>query len=192
MDTITSLLVSAKSGNKDAFGVIYHQYYVRIYNYILRHVWNIEHAQDLTSDVFLSLLLSITKYDFIDENHFKNFLYKIATNKINEFFRTKKTRRTYLDSECEQILKAPAIPEELEQADREMQNSSDYIQIHDQLKTLKPVYQNIIQLRIYEDMSYEDISKITDMSVNTLKSHFSRAIKQLKEKMQPYSNLNHK
>ena len=186
-----NLIESAISGDRQAFATIYSEYYVKIYNYILRHIWNVELAQDVTSEVFLSLLMNIHKYKFNDENHFKNFLYKIATNEINEFVRTKKTRKTFLESECEQILKAQVPSEELEEADKVMQSSSEYAVVYKHLVTLKPMYQNIIQLKIYEDKTYEDISEITGMSVNTLKSHFSRAIKQLQEKMQPNIVINH-
>jgi RNA polymerase sigma-70 factor, ECF subfamily len=191
LNDFNNLIANAIAGNRQAFADIYAEYYFKIYNYILRHVWNVDQAKDLAAEVFLSLLTNLHKYKFNDENHFKNFLYKIATNEINEYVRTKKTRKTYLESECEQIITAQAPAEELEEADKAMQSSSEYAEVYKHLITLKPMYQNIIQLKIYEDKTYEDISEITGMSVNTLKSHFARAIKQLKEKMQPNLVINH-
>lgn len=195
LDDFNNLISSAITGNRQAFTTIYREYYTRIYNYVLRHIWNVEQAQDVTSEVFLSLLMHINKYSFNNENHFKNFLYKIATNEINEFVRTKKSRKTFLESECEQILHAKVPAEELEQAEKDIQLSAEYLQVYNHLKTLKPKYQNIIQLKIYEDKTYEDISEITGLSVNTLKSHFLRAIKQLQDKMkdemQPNNSINH-
>lgn len=184
----TMLIEAVALGDVHAFAAVYSEYYPLIYNYILRHIWQIESAQDVTSDVFVALLEKLGKVKFNDGNHFKNYLYKIATNKTNEYIRKCMNRKTVSDSECaegaEIIAKATDETSETDIIENQMQLETEYLKVYKHLVTLKPEYQNIIQLRIYENKSYEDIAEITGINVNTLKSHFLRAINILKEKMQ--------
>ena len=83
-------LVEKARLDPEAFGELYDQYYSRIFSYILKRMAWVQVAQDITSEVFFKSLKNIGQYRGQNNITFSSWLYRIATNQINDYFRKNK------------------------------------------------------------------------------------------------------
>ncbi|MBU5675067.1 RNA polymerase sigma factor [Alkaliphilus sp. MSJ-5] len=90
------LILKARSGNKNALNTLINKYYDNIYSYIVRKIGNEQIAADLTQDVFLKLVRNIHRYQVTGK--FSNFLFTIAVNTCNDYFRKKKVDYEDIDN----------------------------------------------------------------------------------------------
>lgn len=187
LKTEQELAIKAKT-DRAAFGKLYDFYYKKIFNYILRKSVSLETAQDLTADTFFSALEHIDSFQPQIGSHFGSWLYKIATNKVYEYFRSNGTKKFHCESEVAEFYEIPIPEAEIESAEAQLDACLDFRQIQTHLLQLDPKYRTIIELRFFEELDYEEISTITGINVGTLKSHLSRALEKLRGLMQP--NLN--
>ena len=159
--------------NKDNFGQFYDEYINKIFNFIYYKTHHKETAEDLTSETFIKAL---DKLDMFNENKgsFSTWLYRIARNTVIDFYRTKKDNINIDDvwdlSTDEDVL-------------RDLDTAKKLEDIKKYLKILKSEQREIVILRVWEEMSYREISKVMGKSEASCKMAFSRTIKVLKEKM---------
>ena len=82
-------LVAAAKKNRDAFAIIYDKYFERIYLFIFKRVCDEDIAGDICQETMLKVMFNIDKYE--DRGlPFSAWLYRIASNEVNLFFRKKK------------------------------------------------------------------------------------------------------
>ena len=159
--------------NKNNFGQFYDEYINKIFNFIYYKTHHKEIAEDLTSETFIKAL---NKLDMFNENKgsFSTWIYQIARNTVIDFYRTKKDSINIDDvwdlSTDEDIL-------------RDLDTAKKLEDIKEYLKTLKSEQRELVILRVWEGMSYKEISEAMGKSEASCKMAFSRTIKTLKEKM---------
>lgn len=176
-------IVEEAKKNPEAFGMLYDEFYKPIFNYVLKRTANIELTQDLTSQTFFKALKGLGKFRWQNVS-FSAWLYRIATNEINSFYRKqKKFIQITLD-------KIPEIPsedtpdKELEIAEQELKSKEEFIKLHQSVSKLKPIYQTVIVLRFLEKKKIFEICKILDRPEGTIKSQIHRALEELKKLME--------
>ena len=162
-----------KKVNRDNFGQLYDKYIKKIFNFIYYKTHHKETAEDLTSDTFIKAL---NKLDRFDENKgsFSTWIYQIARNTVIDFYRTEKNSVNVDDvwdlSTDEDIL-------------RDLDTAKKLEDVKEHLKTLKNEQREIVILRVWQGMSYKEISEAMGKSEASCKMAFSRTIKILKERM---------
>lgn len=181
-------LVELAKNDRQAFAQLYDFYYDRIFNYILRRCGDLYIAEDVTAETFVNVLKNIVNFKFEKDFGFAAWLYKICTNALNMYFR-KQNRYKFVapddfDGYCNQIIPS----EELEEAELAFVNASEYQKINRILILMDQKYQTIIQLRFFEEKSYEEIAYITGIKIGTLKSHLSRALNIIRKNLMQLNN----
>lgn len=176
-------LVESARIDRSAFGELYDYYYKPIFNYILRNCMNIHIAEDLTADTFFAALNKLPSFKFRQGARFSSWLYKIATNKVYEYFRKGRAYRFKPSSIVEEFYNVGIPSSEIVEAENEINKAQTYKVIYPLIRKMDIKYQTIIQLYYFEDMNYEQISEVTGIKVGTLKSHLSRALSKLKKNM---------
>ena len=86
------LQIEEAKKNPARFGVIYERYYQQIFLFVYKRLADEENTADVCSQVFLKAMLSLKKYKF-QGVPFSAWLYRIAFNEINQFFRNTKSER---------------------------------------------------------------------------------------------------
>jgi len=86
------LIILAQKNNQ-FFAPIYKKYHEQIFRFIYQRMEKEEDAADITSQVFLKALINLKKYQF-KGFPFSSWLYKIALNEVNQFYRKNKKQRT--------------------------------------------------------------------------------------------------
>jgi RNA polymerase sigma-70 factor, ECF subfamily len=175
------VLVSRCPDDPEAFGRIYEEYYGGIYRYVLKRTGNIKTAEDITSETFFKALKHISKFKWRDIS-FSSWLYRIATNEVNSFFRQGKYKTVSLDEmENENLAQSPGdIEAEIEEAETLLQQHEDFLQALEQVKKLPVKYQTVIALRFFENKKIGEICDILGKKEGTVKSLLSRGLDRLR------------
>lgn len=170
-DTELLELIRNPATQEKGFRVLVENYQVRVYSIIRKMVIIHEDADDVLQNTFIKAFKNIHRFK-ADSSLF-TWLYRIATNESLNFLEKKK-RHLFFPLEDHQ----KAMEQHLE--------SSPYITGAEIEKTLQkillslPAKQRLVfNLKYYEDLSYEEISRITDTSVGALKASYHHATKKI-------------
>jgi len=165
-------MIEVKNGGLDSMIPLFDKYQVKIYNFFLRYTYNKETSEDLTQTVF-SRILSY-KQSYNEVYTFKTWIYQIARNvHIDHYSKNQYFAADYIQPEDTESEARNAI-EEMEKQQKEQT-------LKEALGLLSMDYREIIELSRFQDLKYEDISKITGNSVGAVRVKVHRAIKKLKE-----------
>lgn len=177
-------LIDEARDNPHAFGKLFDRYHDDIYSYILHRTANVALAQELTSDTFFKALNKLWMFQWKGVP-FSAWLFRIASNEVNGYFRKYKHYRTRRIEDYEDLL-----IDELSDADREMLEAEAklaedviFVELHRSIATLKPRYQEVITLRFFENKKLVEIANILGKSEGTIKSLLHRAVAKLREKI---------
>jgi len=162
-----------QKGETDNFGMLYDAYAGKIYSFIYFKTQHKETAEDLTSRTFMKALDNMESFDF-NRGSFSSWLYGIARNNVIDFYRTKKNE--YNISDIWDLSSGDDVERDIE-ARQKLEKIEKY------LKKLKSEHREIIILRVWDEMSYKEISEILGKSEASCKMMFSRCIKELKKEM---------
>ncbi len=177
-------LVRQARKSPDAFAQLYDQYYPKIFGYVLRRSANIEAAQDITSETFLKALAKLWQFRWRSVS-FSSWLYKIATNETNQYFRRAEYKKSIsLEELQEHGFELPAAhdPEsELIEAEEELKQHQDFLEIQAKIAQLPAKYQEVIALRFFEKKQIKEIAEILGKREGTIKSLLHRAVERLRE-----------
>jgi RNA polymerase sigma-70 factor (ECF subfamily) len=165
------LIAQALNGNKSAWLALVKRYEKHLYNYALRMVNNPADAMDLLQDIFIALFRNLAS--FRGECPFKSWLFKIAHYRCLEFYRRKRPTQSLDD-----------VPEQedgqslcLENGIYQQQQSSALLQA---MKYLPVKQKLVVELKFFQQCTFEDISQQLDISINTAKSQLYSALDKLK------------
>ncbi|MCJ7776985.1 MAG: sigma-70 family RNA polymerase sigma factor [Sedimentisphaerales bacterium] len=168
------LTATAKS-DPGAFTRLYFRHYDAIFRYCVHRLFDRTTAEDITSEVFLSMVENFQTFDG-NERQFRNWLYRIATNAVNKHLR-KTIRRSAILTWVRQWSNNDKAGEE-SHPDESQQNTAV---VKKAMLTLKPEYQAIITMRFFENLKLEEIAEVVGTSAGTVRSQLSRALLKLRK-----------
>ncbi len=168
------LIIDCQEGNTEAFGVLYDRYVKAIYAFVYYRTRQKEVAEDLTSQTFFKALRTIKSVDPL--RPFGSWLYKIAHNSVLDYY---KTRHPTADIDEAQHVSSGAASV----AD-ELHDANEATKIKKQLENLAPVERDIVMMRIWQELSYREISEILNKTEAACKMIYSRALKKLRDMVQ--------
>lgn len=142
-------LIKEAKRNPEAFGLLYDRYYQPVFRYILRRTTNIELTKDLTSETFFKALKHLNRFRW-KNIPFSAWLYRIAGNEVNGFYRKQKKFMRISLSNLPEISAKDDIMEELRMAEEELERKKEFMEVHEKIFKLKPFYQTVITLRFFE------------------------------------------
>lgn len=171
MNQDAEIVARVQSGETESFTELYDAYFKKIYAFIYYKTHHRETAEDLTSQTFLRALNKLADFDS-SRGTFQAWLYQIARNGIYDHYRAMKKTTPLEDawdlSSAENVAVDAALRTEL-------------AEVREALQKLKPEQRDIVILRVWQDLSYEEIAEIVGKSVNACKMTFSRTVKGLRK-----------
>jgi RNA polymerase sigma-70 factor (ECF subfamily) len=161
-------------GNKLAMQVLFARYHVRVYRFILRSIGNASVAEDLTSEVFLSVWRQADRFQA--RSTVSTWLLAIARHKaISELRRRREEQIDISEIELEDPADDPEIA---------FQKKDRRETIRHCLMQLSPEQREIIDLAYYHGKSVEEVAEIIGIPRNTVKTRMFRARKRLSEMLE--------
>lgn len=172
------------------FTRIVEENYQRVYNVIFRMIEDREEAEDLTQDTFVNAHRAFDA--FRHESQVYTWLYRIAVNLTkNRLDRKKRRRETEAPSldapvEVEQDEVTRQVEDWRHAPERASANTELGRVLAEEVARLRPEYKEVVILRDYEDLSYEEIGRVIGCTVQAVKSRLFRARSVLRRTLSEY------
>jgi len=178
--TDEELIISFQRGDRDSFNCLVNRYKDKLTNFIYRFTSDIDSAQDLAQDTLLKVYINKDSYREIAK--FSTWIYTIASNLAKTELRKIKRRQTYSESDLSTDDRKFVMrqPDEASFEDIEDTSVSGNI-LEKSLIELDDEFKNIIILRDIQELSYDEISKILQIPLGTVKSRINRGRFKLKD-----------
>ncbi len=181
LDSISdSQIVEMALNNVNAYKHIIDRYESKLLRYIQRVLYiSKEDAEDILQEVFIKAYRNINGYD--KGYSFSSWIYRIAHNEAISFLRKK--RITVTNTEKEDIFDKISSDEDVESAFLKDLKSRE---VRDILSKLETKYREVLVLRYFEEMSYNEISDVLHISSGTVASLINRGKEKFKILVQNY------
>ena len=172
------LVRRAKQHDQEAFTRLYEGYFDKIYRYIVIKVGNETEAEDMTQQVFLNALQSISSFRW-QGVPFSSWLYRIAHNQVVDYFRKKTKRPGTFDD----------VPHNISDSNKnnDPQKTTEHNLNIEQLlvaaQQLTEAQREVISLRFTSDLSTAEVAKIMGKSQGAIKALQHSAIVALRKKL---------
>jgi RNA polymerase sigma-70 factor, ECF subfamily len=180
------LVAAILDGDQYLFETLVHRYEKRIINYVYRMIRRYEDAHDLAQEIFIKVYMALDRYD--PSFQFSTWIFRIAQNAAIDQIRKKSlpeeslTREDRGGGEERQM----EIAADVVSPYRSAFNVEMAAAIESAVGELPEDYRELIELRHFAELSYDEIAEITRLPLGTVKNKLFRARNMLKEQLGDY------
>jgi len=180
--TDEKLIARFQDGDINAYNELVDRYKDRLLNFIFRYFNNREQAEDVVQDTLIKLYTHASYYKNIAK--FSTWIYTIAKNNALTELRKNKRKRT--DSLWTNEGKPIDIKMKGDSLEKTVHNEIAVEALNKYLDEIPENFRIAVVLRDFQELSYEEISKILEIPIGTIKSRINRGRIQLSEKMKHF------
>ena len=180
IDEDEALIAAALKGSAYAWEKLVKRYESKIYNHGLRLTGNSSDAMDLMQEVFLGVYRNLHR--FRGDAKFSSWIFRIAHNKAVDMNRRKRlmtsSPKFSSEDECDEFEKFPSqanLEPEYRLGSQELNT-----RILAMLNALSMDQRSIVELKVFQSLTFDEIAELQDISANTVKTRFYSALKKLK------------
>jgi RNA polymerase sigma-70 factor, ECF subfamily len=167
------MLIKRSQSDPEAFKPLYEKYFKKIFLFVFHRTGDKELTGDLTQQVFLKALKGISKFQ-LRGLPFSAWLYRIAINECNDFFRKSKRTRVVMldDSITENLFEELTADSQIEELTRKLPTI---------LQQLKQTDLQLIEFRFFEGRSFREIGLLLEITETHAKVKTYRALDKMKK-----------
>ena len=177
IDEDKALVAAAAAGSKRAWVDLVARYESRIYNQALRLTGNSADALDLMQEVFIGIFKNLHR--FRGESKFSSWVFRIVHNKSIDLAR--RWRPSVQRSQFEDTDDLASLPSaSANEPDERFAQDRSNTQVQVLLAELPIEQRLVVELKIFQSQTFEEIGVLQDISENTAKTRFYSALKKLK------------
>jgi len=170
------LVTLAQRGEGRAFDILVDRYQMKVTHLVYRYVKDSDTALDLVQDIFLKAFKNLVR--FKGESKFSSWLFRVAVNDCIDHLRRVKVRREQsLDTYQETGFDVP--DEGAADAAVDLEDHETRQRVRRALESLPEKQRSVVVMKVYEDMTFEDIAEILEQPVSTIKSRLYKALETL-------------
>lgn len=172
MDTRTDeyLVRAVQEGDIFAFEVLVRRYQQKLFAFACTYIKDNQASQDVVQESFINFYRTIERVDC--SRKISSYLYSIVRNNAISYLRSEKSRIP-IDAAFE--IEAGNSTEEA------YLRSEDTAAVRRYLKSLEPKYSRVLRLYYFDELSYEEMSNVLHIPINTVRTHLKRAKAALKK-----------
>lgn len=173
------------AGRDDLFAQLVDRYKTRLCRFLARYTGDLEDARDIAQDVFVKVYGALDSYD--SRYKFSTWLFRIAGNAAIDHLRRRKVRPTALELPVDEegnsrrIDPADGRPDPFEDLSRRRLRAA----LDAAIERLPDDYRELISLRHYGELPYEEIAELKRMPLGTVKNKLFRARQALRDLLPP-------
>ncbi|MCX5634082.1 MAG: RNA polymerase sigma factor [Phycisphaerae bacterium] len=169
---VTQLVKLCQQGEKEGFSQLVDSYSSRLYGYFYRLTGNRDDSNELLSELFLKI---VEKIGTCRPETFNAWLFKMASNLFMDYIRAKKRHEKMLDQMAKEV-----------QTEIQPLPAGDHMtdKLTRQLQRLDAETAEIIVMRYYSGLSFEELAKIRKEPLGTCLSKVHRGLKRLRQLME--------
>lgn len=170
-----NLVLRAQQRDTEAFTQLYEAYFDKIYRYLAMRIRNECEAEDMTQQVFMKVLQSISSYKSKGVP-FSSWLYRIAHNQLVDFLRQQNKKSTV-------DIEGLALPHTGDDPQNMMEQQVDIDELKKRIKQLTPAQQEVLSLRFAGEVSIAQCAEIMGKSEGAIKALQHSAVLALRKAM---------
>lgn len=173
------LVKNYMSGDENALTVLIERHQTRIYGFIYSKISDRDLSDDIFQDTFIKVIKTLKSESYNEEGKFLPWVIRIAHNLIIDHFR--KSKKMPMLRETEEFSIFSVLPGHTETIENELitlQIESDLKKI---IKELPEDQKEVLMMRIYQDLSFKEISELTGVSINTALGRMRYAVLNLRK-----------
>ncbi|SHI61268.1 RNA polymerase sigma factor [Flavobacterium terrae] len=166
------------NGNENALAVLINRHQSKIYGFIYSKVLDRDVSDDIFQDTFIKVIKTLKSNSYNEEGKFLPWVMRIAHNLIIDTFRKDKKMPKYRDSDDFSIfsilmdnspnIEGQIITEQVE---------ADLLKL---INELPDDQKDVLEMRIYQDLSFKEIADLTGVSINTALGRMRYAVLNLR------------
>lgn len=182
--TEAEIVVRVLKGERQAYALLVEEYKNQIYNLAYRMTLNSADAEDLAQESFLRSFKELSRYD--TNLRFYTWLYTISLNLIRNHLKKSGRKTNFRNMEKSSDFSAFNTKKAVSSEDDDLNESRNERenQLEICLQKLSPELHEMLVLRFYQGLSFEEIAEITGFSQSAVKMRVYRGLEKLKEFMQ--------
>jgi len=186
MDSEAELLTRCRRGEADAWDKLFDAHYAAAGRFIfqLSSDFTTEDAEEICQEVFLSVIKSLNGFN--GESQFQTWLFRIATNKARDFREKRIAAKRgggqttiSLQAENPETGLTPDPPSNAPGPDEFLMNAEQMGLVRESLEQLGEPCREIVELRYFGDLSYEELGAALNLNVKTVSSRLSKCLDRL-------------
>ncbi len=171
-------LIESSKDDPQAFRELYRHYLPRVYAYVAYRVGKKQEAEDLVSELFLKVVERISDFQYRGAGTFPAWLFQIARNQVNAFFRQNHRNSIPVPLEdLPDVIASGELP-----ADAVLRKER-FIELRELIETLSPRRRETILLKYFAGLRNQEIAHVLSLDERTVASHISRALDDLQLKL---------
>jgi RNA polymerase sigma-70 factor (ECF subfamily) len=171
------LVARTRAGQRDAYGELVRRHQSAVYNIAYRLVGEQQTALDLAQETFVCAFNALASFD--RTRPFAPWIHRIATNTALNWLERKRVPTVPLEHDDSDH--APEIPDESNEPERVVLASEQNAHVRRAILTLTPRQRAVIELRHFQDLTYEEIAATLGVPLSDVKSDLFRARQQLRQ-----------
>jgi RNA polymerase sigma-70 factor (ECF subfamily) len=168
-------LVRRAKSDRAALGLLYDRYHPVITRYCLRRLFDRTLAEDVVSEVFLTVAAKLPSFPGRTETDFRRWLFRIASNAVNAYLRQVRRRRELWEAAARRVAGEQHTSSSADEA-------LDWPVVYQAILELDERDQTILMLRFFADCSHEEIAAVVDATPGAVRTALSRTLSRLRQR----------
>lgn len=184
--TDEALVAAILGGEVERFGDLVERYQGRLVNYLFRLLRNPDDAHEMAQEVFLKVYQALDRFD--PRYKFSTWLFRVAQNAAIDQIRRRRLKLVSIQRQGngEEESRERELPSRERDAYGDLRNRERGEAIQKAIEALPWQYRELILLRHYAELSYEEIAETKKMPLGTVKNKLFRGRQMLKERLADY------
>ena len=175
------LITSYRNGNEAAFNLLVDRYKSKVFTTIFLIVKDQDVAEDLLQDVFVKVLHTFNSDKYNEEGKFQPWVMRIAHNMAIDHFRKAKRYPTILLEDGSNLFNSLSFAEDSSEEQRIKEET--LVWVRNLIDELPEAQREVVIMRHYLDMSFQEIAEQTGVSINTALGRMRYALNHIHKKM---------
>ena len=175
------LITSYRNGNEAAFNLLVDRYQSKVFTTIFLIVKDQDVAEDLLQDVFVKVLHTFNSDKYNEEGKFQPWVMRIAHNMAIDHFRKAKRYPTILLEDGSNLFNSLSFAEDSSEEQRIKEET--LVWVRNLIDELPEAQREVVIMRHYLDMSFQEIAEQTGVSINTALGRMRYALNHIRKKM---------
>ncbi|MCG7344602.1 sigma-70 family RNA polymerase sigma factor [Sporosarcina sp. ACRSL] len=169
-----------KNASESAASALVSKYYKEMYAFHYKQTLDEELSLDLTQELFIAVLQTIYAYD-VKKASFRTWLYRIASNRIVDYFRSRHYRYAQFTQPLEDIQQEFEDEYNLEIA---LVHKEQFERVNSLVNQLDAHSQQVIRLKLFGEYTLKEIAAIEAIPISTVKTRYYAALKWIRKEME--------
>ena len=175
------LITLYRNGNEAAFNLLVDRYHSKVFTTIFLIVKDQDVAEDLLQDVFVKVLHTFNSDKYNEEGKFQPWVMRIAHNMAIDHFRKAKRYPTILLEDGSNLFNSLSFAEDSSEEQRIKEETLAFVR--NLIDELPEAQKEVVIMRHYLDMSFQEIAEQTGVSINTALGRMRYALNHIRKKM---------